>query len=158
MSEASDLTPLDRQVKIPIRLSETQKQAAIAAVASGLSQTQVAKQFGLHVNTVNRWMQAVKKVADSGLPSDWRSTMRLKAVDAVTQGLDCKDDPYKRGELGNKALIGLGEFKAGDQVSVNVLVNQISGLPEDWQNRYLAADDTTTPSIELPTNSATDLK
>src|SRR5678815_5712261 len=85
--------------------------------------SQVAREFGLHVNTVYRLVKAVKRVEKSGLSSDWKAGVKEKAVSAVTQGLDCKDDPYKRGELGNKVLVGLGEFKSGQDVNVGIQVN-----------------------------------
>lgn len=94
----------------------------------------VAREFDCHLNTVYRLIRDMKRDEKSGLSSDWKGDTRIKAVHAVNAGLDCKDDPYKRGELGNKVLIGLGEFKSGQDVNVGV---QIANCPPELLSRLI---------------------
>jgi transposase-like protein len=106
------------------RLSPAQKSAIIAAVATGRSKSSVAKQFGVHRNTVSALCKPVQAVTNPANPlaKDYRETLRTKAVQAVEAGLDCAKDDYKRGGIGVKVLAGLGEFKDTHQVDGEIIV------------------------------------
>src|SRR5262245_25062891 len=70
-------------------------QAAIyAAVSTGRAQKQVAKDFGVHPNTVCKIVARVREEVDSPANplSGFRDVLRSKAVTAVESGLDCKKD------------------------------------------------------------------
>lgn len=125
MSEATELTsPQTSPRKHAQPISEATKRQMVARYAVCANMSQVAREFGCHLNTVYRLVRDVKRSEKSGLSADWKQDTKIKAALAVNAGLDCRDDPYKRGELGNKVLIGLGEFKSGVDVNVGVQVNQ----------------------------------
>ena len=128
MSEASESSQSSAQCKQGRYLTELQRQAIIASVASGRSQISVAKDFGVHRNTVHALCVTVKpfvKRPDPSVSTAWRDRMRSKAVVAVEAGLDCPDDAYKRGGLGVQALKGLGDFAPEQAINVSAAWVQV---------------------------------
>lgn len=107
------------QKRKPLTKDETA--AIVAAVAAGRTQTDVAKAFGLHRNSVNRICKAVKMVDNIANPlaRGYKPVVVEKAFKALIAGLDCEDDPYARGNLGLKSLYGTGEFVNGTNVQVD---------------------------------------
>ena len=74
-----------------------------------------------------------------GRVSGRRDRLEVKAVRAVEDGLDCEDNPYKRGNLGATVLKGLGVF---NDESVHLHINQlINSVPEEWRDRYLVSSE-----------------
>lgn len=96
--------------------------ALIAALATGKSQTQVAKDFGLHRNTVSRLARKVKQIehVSNPLSKSYKDRLKPKAYGAVERGLDSKRDPYKAATVGLRFLEGSGELTAGGNVQVDV--------------------------------------
>lgn len=122
------------------RLTNAQRTAIVAEVASGKTNAQVAKDFNVHVNTVSILVNRIRKaVPQMNGPAQWRERVVLKSQDAIDAGVDCNDDPYKRGTLAVAVMRGLGEF-AGDH-QVNVFVNAVGSLPADLRSEYLSSDD-----------------
>lgn len=135
MSEASDLTDRPAPSQVKPRVPERTKQALIAFYAVSGSIIQTAQRFNIHRNTVRRILLSVRNDARTGLSPDWRASTTTKAVRAVDAGLDCESDPYKRGQLGNQVLIGLGLFKAGPDINVGVAINN---TPPELMERWIS--------------------
>lgn len=134
MSEASALTLQSAQHGPGKRLPESTRHAIVARFTVNGSILQTANEFGVHRNTVQRLVNSVRNVPNSPLNAvEWKAETKARAISAVNAGLDCKDDPYKRGELGNKVLVGLGEFKGQD---VNIGVN-IANCPPELMARLI---------------------
>ena len=124
------------------------RQSIFADRSAGLTVRQVAEKYGVHFNTV---VSICKKFAEEdprtelaqGLLSGCRDRLEVKAVRALEDGLDCTDNPYKRGNLGVSTLRGLGVF---NDESLHVHVNQlINACPPEWRERYgLVTNDSAT--------------
>ena len=128
MREASESPQSGVQSKEGRYLTEVQRRTIIAAVASGRSQVSVAKEFGIHRNTVHLLCSTVKRPSGT-LP--WRDEMRSNAHVAVNSGLKCEDDPYKRAGIGVQVLKGLGDFSPDMAVNVSAAwVHVPAGLDE----------------------------
>ena len=132
MSEASESSQSSAQCKQGRYLTELQRQAIIASVVSGQTQGDVAKQFGIHRNTVCALCKSVRRLVKRGKPVALkafvaldRDRMRSKAAVAVEAGLDHEDDPYKRGGLGVQVLKGLGDFAPEQSVNVSAAWVQV---------------------------------
>src|SRR5215831_1366682 len=100
--------PIGKPVKHikPYKWTDFKTQQAIFADRSaGLTVRQVGEKYGVHPNTV---VSICKKFAREdprtelaqGLLSGSRDRLEVKAVSAVENGLDCRQDPYKAGNLG----------------------------------------------------------
>src|SRR5262245_25487225 len=120
------------------------QQAIFADRSAGLTVRQLAEKYGVHANTVS---SICKKFAKEdprtelaqGLLSGCRDRLESKAVRALEDGLDCTDNPYKRGNLGATTLKGLGVFNDdGVHVHMNQLINSV---PEEWRDRYLVSSE-----------------
>lgn len=124
------------------------KAALVAAVVAGKSQTQVAQEFGVHRNTVQRLCSAVQKVAHPSNPMNpnWRDSARKHAQDAVLNGLKAKRDPYRAANIGLDVLRGLGDLQSGTQVNVdNRSIHVTWGAVQEPQ---VDAIDTTVSPLE----------
>lgn len=134
------------------RLSEAEKQSIVAAVATGKSQTQVAIEFGVHRNTVWALCQPVKEIANSPLNPGWRSklneTLPQLSVDAIERSVKDTDDVHKAAGTAIQHLKGIGVLASENSSQVNVFVQQIQGLPADWQASYFGMDDTPSPVVD----------
>ena len=159
----SDNATLDVPHASPVNthryLSDPQRQAIIVAVSSGRSQTSVAKEFGVHLNTVNRIINTVrnttKQAGITASGSDWRQSQTQRAVRAVDAGLDATDDPYKRATIGVQALKGLGVY-VGDNAgsTTNVFIAQMQNLPADWREKYVRSEDVIDATVVAGMQSA----
>ena len=150
MSEASesDLAPSKQSLPKPLAsssrfLTELEKRAIVAERAAGMLVKEVARRYQVDPATVWRVCKQTQLAVKSPVFGDWRSDMRVKAIDGVNAGLDCPDDPYKRANIGVNVLKGLGDF-AQDQGQVNV-TQLVSNLPESV-TRLL--DQVSTPLID----------
>ena len=120
MSAAEPELTLPRKPGNPIKtLTDEQKQLIFAAVAIGTPKQQVAHNFGIHPGSLSRLLRPVKKAAlamESNPFSNHKLRVKAKSYKAVERALDCKDDPYKAGNIGVKSLIGMGEWQPATQV------------------------------------------
>jgi len=120
------------------------RQAIFADRSAGLTVRQVAEKYGVHPNIV---VSVCKKFAKEdprtelaqGLLSGCRDRLEVKAVLAVENGLDCTENPYRRGNLGVSVLKGLGVFNDdGVHVHMNQLINSV---PAEWRDRYIVSSE-----------------
>ena len=130
-----------------MKLTDSDRAAILVARAAGVSVNELAKRHGVTRQTISAVLSTLKnsRHADAKAEFDatvYRSTLRRKSYRAVEAGLDCEDDQYKRGNLGATTLKGLGDF-AGDAVTnnnINMFVQMVAGLPQDWQRDYFGID------------------
>src|SRR5215831_15925975 len=134
--------PIGKPVKHikPYKWTDFKTQQSIFADRSAdLTVRQVAEKYGVHPNTV---VSICKKFAKEdprtelaqGLLSGCRDRLEVKAVKAVESGLDCTENPYRRGSLGVSVLKGLGVF---NDDSVHVHMNQlINACPPEWREEF----------------------
>ena len=125
------------------RLTPHQRSAIVAEVASGRTQTDVAKAFGVSSQTVWTLVNAVRKQTDTPAlarsQQNWRDSVVAKSQVAIDAGLDHDADPYKRATLGTLVMKGVGEWAGDNQVSV--FVTHVSQLPADMRSEYVSSDD-----------------
>lgn len=104
---------------------------------AGTSYSEIGKRIGRSYQKVKTVIEEAKLVSlRAGL--NWRELMKDKAVSAVNDALDAKDDLYKRGSLGIQTLKGLGEFEADSGGNLTQIINSI---PPDMRDRYLSSDE-----------------
>ena len=109
--------PLARTARF---LTELEKRAICAERAGGVGLKDIADRYGVNPSTVWRVCTETQQATDTpALGASWRADLRARAVPAITAGLDCPDDPYKRAGIGVQVLKGLGDF-APDSQQVNV--------------------------------------
>lgn len=142
------------------RLSEPEKRSIIAAVAQGVTQQQVAKDFNCHPNTVNTLVKSVKEVENSPLSTGWRSklteTLPQLSVDAIEKSLKDDQDVHKAASTALSHLKGIGVLAQDGGSNVNVFIQQVANLPADWQSEYFTVEpDTPTSSVCVPESGAT---
>ena len=125
-------------------LTEGEKGSIVILRHEGVPVKAIAEKLGRSERCVWTYLGNMRKNAKAeGLDTvDWRENMRQKAIVAVGAGLDCEDDPYKRGNLGTRALQGLGDFAAENQVNANLL---IATMPPEFRDRYLISADEEPP-------------
>ena len=118
----------------------------LAALASGITQTQVAKEFGVHPNTVFQLWKTVREDMSPTNPAtmDWKASFRTKARMAVERGLDHVQDPIGAGNLAVKVLSGLGDLVTGQRLEVEGGIT-VSWLPAS--SGYADAIDVTPQDI-----------
>lgn len=126
-------TELDAQIrsKYRNRLTDRERQAVIAACASGGVKQDIAKDFGIRPETVSRILRGVKTVQNPSNPLShtYKSTLKDKAVRAIERGLDAKRDPYAAANIGVKVMSGIGEFSAGLHVDGTVAMQVSWSMP-----------------------------
>jgi DNA-binding CsgD family transcriptional regulator len=124
-------------------LTEGEKAQLILMKSQGHKIKDIAAHFGIGARGVSHHIAALKRKAgykDAAhtekleLPNP-KQIVQKKAYQAVEAGLDCVDDPYKRGNLGVRVLQGTGEFQP-DGGGVNVLT-LINTMPPEYRERYL---------------------
>lgn len=146
MSEATLVIPETRDTqKFGKRLTEEQKRAIVAAVAVNGSIQQVAQQFGVNRNTVAKLVKGVREnVKESAFSSGWRQKLTeelpAKSVRALELSITDTEDVHKAAATGIAHLKGIGVLQNEGATSINVLINQVNGLPADWQERYVSLD------------------
>jgi DNA-binding CsgD family transcriptional regulator len=114
-------------------MSDDERESILVLKTKGLTNEEIAEKTHRTVQTVTNVLKTAEaKTIDNGL--DWRDVMEGKARIAVNAGLDCEDDPYKRGGLGVQTLKGLGTFENEGNVNIAALIGQI---PESQKSRYI---------------------
>lgn len=115
--------------------------AEIASVTyfagQGMTPVEIAVKFGRKVETIKRHL-AEAEVEAKKVGINWKEIMRDKAIPAVNDALDCKDDIYKRGVLGKDVLKGLGHFEQDGNLTVNAVIDSI---PPAMRARYMELGD-----------------
>lgn len=140
------------------RISEPHKRAILAAVVSGSTQVDAAKQFGVHPNTVSAIVKSVRAVQNASV-GDWRrklvDELPAKSVAAIERSVSDQEDVHRAANTALAHLKGIGVLApdAGSGASVQVFVGQVSGLPAAWQQEYFSS--TTTSSDEASNNEIT---
>lgn len=133
------------------KLTEGQRRAIVAEVALGHSQIAVAQQFGVSPNTVGTLVKSVRQSQSSALSTSWRSKLTdalpTHSVDAIERSVLDTGDVHKAATTAIAHLKGIGVLAADQSSTVNVFVNQVVNLPQDWQSRYLSVEST---PVELP--------
>ncbi len=166
MSEASELTSTPIALSVPSarlkhgkRLSEPQKRAIVAAVASGEPNALVAQQFGIHRNTVSELVRSVQRnVKDSVLSaSRWRNKLTEEipsaSVDAIHASVLDREDVHKAATTGIAILKGIGVLASENSSTVNIFMNDVARLPADWKKEYFNVDDAQTVQAEDVTDT-----
>src|SRR5262249_27829914 len=114
-------------------------QGIFADRSAGLTVQQLADKYNVHPNTVSRILRKFAKENPrtelaQGLLSGCRDRLESKAVRAVEDGLDCAENPYRRGNLGVSVLKGLDVF---NDESIHVHMNQlINACPPEWREEF----------------------
>lgn len=148
MSAEADLGPQRRQdnAKHGKRLTEAQKRAVIAAVASGETRIDVATRFGLNRNTVSDLCKSIEHIDGSDLSTGWRSRLGdelcADSVNAIKASITDRLDVHKAASTATAHLKGVGVYASEANTQVSVLVQGVAGLPKDWQESYFAASVT----------------
>lgn len=119
-------------------LTDGEKAAAILMRANHMSITTIAEKMQRSEHTIKTFLSKMQDAAaSSGIDYDFREDLKMKSIDAMRSGLDCDEDPYKRGTLGVQVAKGLGVLQ-NDGVQINQL---IAACPPEWQNRYIGNDE-----------------
>ena len=129
--------------KVPMHV----QQGVVADRSAGLKEREVAEKWGIGIRAVSRvWSRFNKtlaKVENQELLKDGKEVMhirfRKKPVSAVEDALDCRDNLYKRGDLGEKILVGTGDLRSGGVVVNNF--NIVAQTPAEWRSRYIGIED-----------------
>lgn len=105
------LTP-ERTVKPQRHLTADEQAAIIAAVATGRTQTQVAKDFNVHRNTVYAIVKGVKALDHPANPlaNGYKPVLERESVSALLRGLRHEENPYEAAKIGVSCMRGLGIF------------------------------------------------
>lgn len=121
----------------PAKKKSSTRTLIIAEHMNGLSFRQIAERLNVSVSTVATVWKEFESTTRASTESvqQFRERITNKAYDAVNDGLDCTDDPYKRASLGVQVLKGVGEFENDtSKVQIN---NFVQAIPSEWRERYL---------------------
>jgi hypothetical protein len=113
------------------RIKETVRQAIIADLALGMSQSQVARKFSVARESVGRIKATFTREHGSiaeRLKEDWRTRIVTKSIKSVERALDDHTDSYKSAHIGVASLKGLGVFTEQQMVGIHVLMES---MPRD---------------------------
>jgi transposase-like protein len=112
------------------RIKESVRQAIIADLALGMSQSQVARKFDVNRQSVGRIKLAFTREHGSiaeRLKEDWRTRIVSKSIKSVERALDDHTDSYKSAHIGVASLKGLGVFTEQQMVGIHVLMESMPG-------------------------------
>lgn len=123
--------------KTTLRMTEAEKQTVCLMSGQGATPADIALKLGRSIVTIQRTIATAQAEARR-VGIDWKSIMKDKAVLAVNDALDHREDLYKRGGLGIQALKGLGELEADQSMNLTAI---LSSVPPDMRDRYLSTDD-----------------
>ena len=114
----AELKPTQRHAS---KLAPVQQALIVAAVAAGKSQTLVAQEFGVHVNTVAKYCKAVRNIDHPANPLGEGVKVGLirESGQAIMRGLKCTRNPYEAARIGVTVLEDTGIFVRGPQVEIN---------------------------------------
>ncbi len=146
----SDPTALaERTVKPQRHLTPDEQAAIIAAVATGRPQVQVAKDFGVHRNTVYAIVKGVKALEHPANPlaNGYKPVIERESASAILRGLQCTDNPYDAAKIGVECMKGLGVFANGShvQVDTDIAINISWGSAQEPEQTVI---DTTASPLE----------
>lgn len=128
-------------------LSEGERAELLLMKMNGHTIPSIAERFGITERTVYRYVNLVKeqakfedvaKTKPRELGGDPKQVITRKAFIAVEAGLDCEDDPYKRGNLGATVLKGVGEFQGDTTVNVNQV---FANIPPEFKQFFVTGDE-----------------
>lgn len=109
-----------------------------------MTQAQAAKLYGVHPNSVNTLVKAVRAVPQSPLSTEWRSDFEKltpKSVHVITRTLDDEETPLiQRAGIAQKHLSGVGLYQPEATPSA-VFVALVSQLPADWAGEFVTTSD-----------------
>lgn len=129
------------------RLTEGQRRAIVAAVASGIPRRKVADQFDVNYNTVKIICKSVKAVTGSEFNRNWRQRLTdelpSQSLDTMALAINDRVDIHKAAQSAATLLKGVGVFAPDVQSQVNVLVSGVASLPRDWQEAYFSSTEST---------------
>ena len=135
-------------VSDPIRL------AIASDVTAGLHAARVAAKYNVSTRTVSRILNTLRQApAPAEVVKDWRSTINQDALVAVRAGVNCEDDPYKRGNLGIQWLKGTGLLMPDNVTQIN---NLYASMPADWSDEFSVPQLATDSQAILTKASADD--
>ncbi len=111
----------DRTVKPQRHLTAEEQAAIVAAVTTGRPQVQVAKDFGVHRNTVNALCRRVKAVDTPAHPlaNGYKPVLERESVNALLRGLQHTANPYDAAKIGVECMKGMGIFSTGSHIQVD---------------------------------------
>lgn len=114
------LEPTQKIARSQRTLTSGERDAIIAACAAGAHKGDLAKEFGIRRETISRVLANVKTVSSESNPlsSDYKPSMKAKAVKAINRALDHRRDPYAAANIAVKVMSGIGEFVSGAHVQV----------------------------------------
>lgn len=128
-------------------LTEPQRRAVIAAVAQGNSQASVARDFGVHPNTVYALVKSVREANIGGennplalQAKDKRGAITLESYEAVKRSVSDTKQVHPAANTALAWLKGMGELAGEGSTTINVTLNLIRSLPADVQQEYLVTD------------------
>ncbi len=126
------------------KLSDAARAAIIAAVAQGKTQAQVAKEFGVHRNTVWSIMEAVRTFEHPSNPMSKAGHERITEASelAVLRAVECPDDVYRAGDAALKWLSGKGVIgnASRNQVDLDVAINISWGAAQEPEHASQVID------------------
>lgn len=115
-------------------LTDGEKAAIVMMRAQNLSYAVIGRRLGRNPDSVAQYVRGLKEAAKGyGVEGDWKQELKEKSIEAIYDGLDCTESPYKRADLGVKVMKGIGEFRADSVVQLN---NLVQNTPPEWQDRY----------------------
>jgi hypothetical protein len=126
------------------RLTELERREIAKRLLAGESPTALSREYGVSRPYLSRVKSALRNRDDRrGKPAvfDYQTAkdeLRRKAYPAVTAGLDCADDPYKRANVGVQVLKGTGDLFGDTNVNVGI---QLNNCPAELLERMLATPD-----------------
>lgn len=140
------------------QLSPMTRQAVIADYVMKIQPEVIAAKHSIHVRSVYRIVRALKdapiKPEISKSDSDIKTQVISECWTGFRAGINCEDDPYKRGTLSAIGLKGLGVFQPDNVTQIN---NLYASLPEDWKQDYEITGRTSEPSLLGPGEGSTTL-
>jgi hypothetical protein len=138
-------------------LTEHERRQIIEKLAAGASPSAIAREYNISrqyasmlKSRLNRRELRKDRPAEYDLQMT-KESLRRKAYPAVSAGLDCPDDPYKRGNLGVQVLKGVGDFQPDNTPNINVL---IQNMPPEFRARYLISNDDDDPALVIEASAS----
>lgn len=116
-------------------LTEAEKRSIVLDRVSGLTNSAVAKKYGISRALASKHYRDFMREATHAeivqTPAEFREILKNKAFTAVQAGLDCETDQYRRATIGIQVLKGIGEFQPDQVLGVGqIIVNLPSEMRE----------------------------